>query len=181
MIPLLRWQFDLTWSLLELHLDALDEADHLWEPAPGSWTVRPGGDGRWHADWVEPEPDPPPGSTIAWITWHVGWWWGETIARLAGAEPPARAEVTWPGDGTAAVAGLRALRERWIAVLAGLSAADLAAPAPFPWRDRPGRTVAHTVGWVNAELMKNTAELGQLRMLRHALTGAGAVASRTAR
>jgi DinB superfamily len=170
-IPLLRWQFDLVWSLLELHLDALGEDDHVWEPAPGSWTVRRGDDGLWRADWVEPEPEPPPASTIAWVTWHIGWWWGETIDRLAGAAPPAREDVTWPGDGAAAVGRLRELRKRWIAVLAGLSDADLGRTAPFPWRDRPDRTVAHTVGWVNAELMKNTAEIGQLRMLRAALSG----------
>jgi hypothetical protein len=30
----LRRQFDLAWSLLDLHLRALTDDDHLWEPAP---------------------------------------------------------------------------------------------------------------------------------------------------
>ncbi|QRN81399.1 MAG: DinB family protein, partial [Nocardiopsis sp. BM-2018] len=32
-----------------------------------------------------------------------------------------------------------------------------------------GKTNAHTAAWVNSELMKNAAEVGQLRMLRAAL------------
>lgn len=33
---------------------------------------------------------------------------------------------------------------------------------------RPRYTVAHMVAWVNAELMKNVAEIGQLRLQRAA-------------
>lgn len=45
---------------------------------------------------------------------------------------------------------------------------DLAKVAPFRWQSRPDRTVADAVAWVNAELMKNAAEIGQLRILRTA-------------
>ena len=160
---LIRWQFDLTWSLLDLHLSGLTEDEVLWEPAPGVWTVRRQPDGRWLPDWVEPEPDPPPSSSIAWITWHVLWWWGEAIASLAGEPVPAREDVTWPGSAAASVAAIRALRERWLELVPVL---DPEREAPYPWRDRPDRTVGHTIAWVNAELMKNTAEIGQLRMIR---------------
>lgn len=47
---LMRWQFDLTWSLLDLHLERLKPEDFLWEPAARCWTVQPDGEG-----WV-PEP-----------------------------------------------------------------------------------------------------------------------------
>ena len=57
---------------------------------------------------------------------------------------------------------LRGLREEWIALLPTL---DLSAPSTFPW---PDRTLGHTVTWVNAELMKNVTEIGQLRLLRAA-------------
>ena len=36
---------------------------------------------------------------------------------------------------------------------------------------RRGYTVAHTVLWVNIELTKNVAEIGQLRLLRAAVRG----------
>ena len=166
LIPVLRWQFDLTWSLLDGHLDALRDEDCLWDPAQLCWTVREVAPGIWLPDWAEPEPDPAPAATIGWFTWHIGWWWTETLAHVAGDRPPARTEIRWPGSASGTVAWLRGLKERWIGVLDRLAEADLDAVAPYPWQDQQDRTVAHMIGWVNAELMKNTAEIGQLRFLR---------------
>ncbi|GAA0927301.1 DinB family protein [Pseudonocardia zijingensis] len=164
---LLRWQFDLTWSLTEYHLDRLAVDDVLWEPAPLCWTVRRGADGSWSPDWADVEPDPVPVPTIAWVTWHLGWWWGVSADHLRGRAPRDREAVAWPGP--AGVAGwLRDLRDDWAGALGGLTDADLAAPAAFPWPADAGMTVAQVLAWANAELMKNTAELGQLRLLRAA-------------
>ncbi len=163
---LLRWQYDLTWTLAELHLTELRVDDFLWEPGPLCWTVRPTPDG-WVPDWADTEPDPIPVPTIAWITWHVGWWWTVTIDHLRGRTPSSREDVAWPGAART-VEWLRGLHTEWTTVLDGLTAADLAAPAPFPWPPDSALTVAHTVAWVNAELMKNVAEIGQLRLQRAA-------------
>lgn len=165
---LLRWQFDLTWSLFEYHLERLDEDDVLWEASALSWTVRRGDDDGWRPDWQDTEPEPVPVPTIGWLTWHIGWWWTVTIDHAEGKEPPAREAVTWPGTGAAAVEWLRGLRERWLAVLSGMADDDLDRPASFPWPDDSEMTLAHTLAWVNAELMKNAAEIGQVRLLRAA-------------
>lgn len=85
-----------------------------------------------------------------------------------GQLPRDRTEIGWPGEGTAAIEWLRRLRLDWLAVLDRLTEADLDLTAPFPWQSNPERTVAHMVGWANSELMKNTAEIGQLRLLRAA-------------
>jgi len=164
---LLRWQFDLTWSLAELHFEQLRPDDVRWEPTATCWTVRQRPDGTWVPDWQEPEPEPTPVPTIAWVTWHIGWWWTVAIDHARRRTPRKRTEVGWPGA-DAAVDWLRGLRDDWLAVLDGLTDADLDAMASFPWRDNPERTIAHMVGWVNSELMKNIAELGQLRLLRAA-------------
>jgi DinB family protein len=161
-----RWQFDLAWALLDFHLERLQPDDFLWEPSPHCFTVRPDADGVWVADWEEPEPDQAPNPTIAWLTWHIGWWWTVTIAHVQQRTPPERSDVNWPGDGPSAVAWLQALRPQWLSALDGLKDGDLEAVAPFPWYDNPERTVAHMVAWVNAELMKNAAEIGMLRLLR---------------
>jgi DinB family protein len=165
---LLRWQFDLTWSLAELHLDRLAADDFLWEPAPHCWTLRQGTDGSWTPDWADTEPDPIPVPTIGWVTWHLGWWWTVAIDHAQGRPPRERTAVAWPGPGAPTVDWLRGLHAEWLAVLDRQTDADLAAPAPFPWPAESGVTVAQMMGWANAELMKNTAELGQLRLLRAA-------------
>lgn len=163
---LLRWQFDLTWALFEYHLERLRPEDFLWEPGPICWTVRPSADGTWVPDWAETEPDPVPVPTIAWLSWHIGWWWSVTTDHLEGRPPRERTAVTWPGDGEATIAWLRDLRTDWLTALDALDRTDLTATAPFPWPNDPQHTIAHMIGWVNAELMKNAAEIGQLRLLR---------------
>ena len=163
---LLRWQFDLTWALFEYHLERLRHKDFLWEPGPICWTVRPSADGTWEPDWAETEPDPVPVPTIAWLSWHIGWWWSVTTDHLQGRPPRERTDVTWPGDGEATIAWLRDLRTDWLTALDGLDPADLTTTAPFPWPNDPQHTIAHMIGWVNTELMKNAAEIGQLRLLR---------------
>jgi hypothetical protein len=56
-------------------LRGLDDAEYLWEPVPGCWSVRPAEDG-WRADTAADgthfAADPQPFTTIAWRLWHVG-------------------------------------------------------------------------------------------------------------
>jgi len=167
-LDLLRNQFDLTWSLLEYHLDRLDPDDLLWEPAPLCWTVRPDAGGAWVPDWSDEELDPIPVPTGAWLTWHVDWWWSTALDHARGRTPRDRTAVTWPGSTAGAVARLRELHAAWVDVLNAMTDDALDAPAPFPWPPELDRTVADMAAWVTAELMKNAAELGQLRLLRRA-------------
>ena len=51
-------------------LAGLSEDEYLWEPVPGSWSVRPTPEGP-QVDRLEPEPDPAPVTTIAWRLWHI--------------------------------------------------------------------------------------------------------------
>lgn len=166
LLPALRYQLDISWSLLSLHLSALNDEMCLWEPAPGAWTVRPR-DGRWIADLVLPEPDPPPTTTIGWVTWHIGWWWTGAHAHTFG---PGRGEkldmielaktVDWPGNTKAVAAWLSGLREQWVQEIENLTEDEL--KQPVAWFDQP---LSHVLAWANVELMKNAAEIGQLRLL----------------
>jgi hypothetical protein len=160
----LLWQFDLAWGLADLHLTALVDDDFLWEPGPLVWTVRPDADGEWRPDWADVEPDPIPVPTIAWLTWHIDWWWSTALDHLTGAAPRRRTEVTWPGP-EAVVARLRRLAEQWRDALAQ---ANPRAPSVYPWGEGTEYTVTHTALWVNVELFKNISEIGQLRLLRAA-------------
>ncbi|PMR62457.1 damage-inducible protein DinB [Verrucosispora sp. ts21] len=165
---LLRWQFDLTWLLFDYHLQRLTPEQFRWEPVAHCWTVRRDAAGRWVPDWADTEPDPVPVPTVAWLTWHIGWWWGVALDHLQGRPPRERTEIHWPGDGTPTIEWLDELRTQWHDVLNRLTDADLDQVAPFPWPYDPEHTVAHLLAWVNAELMKNAAEIGQLRLLHQA-------------
>ena len=166
-LDLLRFQFDLAWSLFEYHLERLQPEDFLWEPVELCWSLRPADDGSWVPDWSDAEPDPVPVPTIGWLTWHLGWWWSVALDHAEGRAPRDRSEVAWPGPG-AAVSWLRELCTLWRGALQSLTEEDLARTAAFPWGDDAGYSVSHMVAWVNAELMKNVAEIGQLWLLRAA-------------
>lgn len=165
---LLRWQFDLVWSLFEFHLDRLEVDDFLWEPADLCWTLHRDDQGIWVPDWADTEPDPIPVPTIGWISWHIGWWWSVAIDHMQNRTPHDRSEILWPGAGPVAVDWLRGLHKEWLEILEQVTETDLDAPAGFPWRGDADKSVAHTIAWVNAELMKNASEIGQLRLLRAA-------------
>lgn len=162
MIDLLRWHFRIAWSLAEdVHLPCLTDELCLWCPAPSALTVRLDASGRWRPDWPDPEPDPAPPPSVGWLTWHLIWWWTEVSAVVAGERAAGREGVDWPGSAAAAVARIRALAHAWTRLLD--SDPDLDAPVAYPWPDpRPAR---YTLAWVNAELMKNVAEIGAVRCL----------------
>ncbi|WP_245961729.1 DinB family protein [Quadrisphaera granulorum] len=155
----------MAWSLAEYHLQRVTTESLLWEPSTSCWTVHRDSEGTWRPDWMVPEPDPTPPPTAAWVSWHLGWWWTEALAQLTGQAPPGREDITWPGDAAATVTWLRALHDAWVAQLDALKEADLDAPVTFPWPREADRSVADLLAWVNVELTKNTAEIGQLTMI----------------
>jgi len=146
-IETLRWQFELTWRLAEYHLPALSDEACLWESAPGSWTVRSGADGVWRADWADVEPDPPPATTIGWLSWHLIWWWSGLVAATRDEARALREDIPWPGSADATVRRLRALSNEWAAELAKLDDAALERPLAYPWNEpRPLRIA---IAWAN--------------------------------
>jgi hypothetical protein len=159
----LRWQYGLTWRLAEVHLPALTDDACLWEPAPGSWTVRKGADGLWRPDWSDTEPEPPPTVTIGWLSWHLIWWWSSVLAAARNEPRVVRESVIWPGGADAVVRRLQGLHDDWSGVLNGLAVEDLERPIDYPWpQPRPLRLA---LAWANSELMKNVAEIGSVRLL----------------
>ncbi len=71
---------DQAWQRTRDRIEGLTDEEYLWEPAPGCWTIRPGPDGEWKADWPLPRPDPEPFTTIAWRLWHLIDMYGENRA-----------------------------------------------------------------------------------------------------
>jgi hypothetical protein len=159
----LTWQFELTWKLAASHLPRLTDEVCLWQPAPGSWTVRQGADGNWRPDWAVPEPEPAPVVTIGWLTWQMIWWWSGLLAAASQAAPPAHDAVYWPGSAAAVWQRLVELAAEHRSWLSQLTAADLDQPLAYPWTDP--RPLGYALAWANSELMKNVAEIGYVRHL----------------
>ncbi|QVQ51199.1 DinB family protein [Spiractinospora alimapuensis] len=171
-IDVLSRQLDIAWALFEHHLGQLHDDAFLWEPSPTSWSVRRDPEGIWVADWRVPEPDPVPTPTIAWLTWHMGYWWETTLGHCFRRDAvPERQEITWPGSAAAATEWLRGLYREWRENLDALSDDELDArdgTADLPWgRDE---TLVNVLAWLNVELTKNVAEIGMIHLLYLART-----------
>ena len=157
-------QFETAWALTGYHLDGLTTEECLWRPAPAGLHVHRLPDGTWRADWPEHEGYDLGPPSIAWVTWHIGFWWSTLFDHLDGGGTLGREDVAWPGDADALRAWIGGLAERWRGVLGTLTDDDLASAerTRWPMQDRPFGDV---VAWVNVELTKNAAELGYARFL----------------
>jgi hypothetical protein len=133
-------QFGLAWALADLHLAALVDDDHLWEPAPVVWTLQPDGAGRWRPDWAEVEPDPVPVPTIGWLLWQMMCWRTAAAASLDGNAPPEPATIECAAAPTP-FGRKRGSAGQWRSAPAGLDPHYLKVAAMFPWGPHADRTV----------------------------------------
>jgi hypothetical protein len=91
-------QYEMAWMLASYHLDGLTTAECLWRPARAGLHVHQRPDGSWRADWPEHEGYDLGPPSIAWITWHMGFWWSTVLDHWRGDGTLAREDVAWPGD-----------------------------------------------------------------------------------
>jgi hypothetical protein len=171
-----RWQV-----MIRPRLEGLTDDEYLWEPAPGCWSVRAAGAGRFVADgqWyggLHHEVSPPPFTTIAWRLCHLG----SGLTARANHHFGDRS-LTWanfwdrePVPGTAAD-GLAFLDRSYAAWHDGI----LARPEEFidEKSDGPPGSIdghfpfADVIQHVNAEVLCHGAEMCLLRDLYRAREG----------
>ncbi|MEH3132064.1 MAG: DinB family protein [Mycolicibacterium neoaurum] len=160
---LLADQLDFHWdNQLRPRLAGLTDEEYFWSPVSDCWTVHP--DGR--VDFVHPEPEPAPVTTIAWRLAHViiGVLAMRSHSHFGG---PAADYQTWPyaNDAATALAQLDAEKARWTAGVRALSDADLqrpCGPAEGPYADYP---MAALMLHINREVIHHGAEICLLRDL----------------
>ena len=157
-------QFDTAWKLAEYHLTGLTTEQCLWRPSSRGLHVHLLPDGRWFADWPERESYDIGPPSIAWITWHMGYWWSMVLDHSFGARTLVREQVEWPGDADGVRNCLGDLHGQWRSRLEALTDRDLESTerTAWPYTDRPFGDV---VAWANIELTKNAAEVGYVRFL----------------
>lgn len=163
-------QFETAWKLTNYHLDGLTTEECLWQPNPKGLHVRQFTDGSWQADWPESEGYDLGPPSIAWVTWHIGFWWSMVLNHSFGDGSLRRENVTWAGSAEAARDLIGGLQAEWRAKLDQLSDDDLLAvqATRWPFQNRPFGDV---VAWLNIELTKNASEIGYARFLYAVRTG----------
>ncbi len=156
MTDVLVQQLGITWSLAtEWCLPRVTEEVAHWRPSSNAVGLEPREGGLFAQ--MPAEEEAIPDVTCAWLLWHVEWWWSNAVRGVAGRPARGPGEVPWSGSPERSRARITRLHDEWLAII---TTTDLDHPCSAPWPEpRPLGLVA---GWVNIELMKNVAELGQL-------------------
>ena len=157
-------QFETAWKLTCFHLDGLTTEECLWRPARVGLHVHQAPDETWRADWPDHEGYSVGPPSIAWLTWHVGFWWSMVLDHSFGHATLSRERVTWPGNAADVRAWLGRLHGEWRTVLEEASGEELRSDQRTRWPFQ-GRPFGDVVAWVNVELTKNAAEIGYARFL----------------
>jgi len=168
----------LTWhweGQLRPRFDGLTDAEYLWEPVEGAWSLRAAGTGRAAmaagggallADFEFPEPTPAPVTTIAWRMAHllVGVL-GARNASHFGGPPVDYLTKVYPSTAAEALAELDVEYDRWTQGVAGLDASSLATPVGPAEGDFTAHPWAGLILHINRELIHHGAEIALLRDL----------------
>ncbi len=157
------FQLDMCWQLYLYHTDNIGEEEALWAYSLTGLQVRKQEDG-WYIDWPETESYEIGPSSIAWIMWHIIYWCSTALDYNFGEGTLKKEDIHWPGSVEKAKATISLLHDRWVSKLKELPDADdqLKQYAKWPLADR---SFTDTALWLNAELIKNAAEIGYGRFL----------------
>ncbi|HEX6301996.1 MAG TPA: DinB family protein [Acidimicrobiia bacterium] len=163
-------QWDYVVEQLFGRLQGLTDEELLWEPAPGSWTVRRLEDGSStpssDSPWWAPEADAEPPRTLAWSIGHLGA--GSLIRAdwLVGDHEMVEGP-DWPMTADEAIPLLREGLEAWRSGLDQMSDEDLdtVGRSAYPGGLDPQLPLLDIVWWVNKELLWHAAEIWYARDL----------------
>jgi hypothetical protein len=157
-------------------LQGLDDAEYLWEPVAGCWTVRQHDDGSWRQDLARPEPVPPPFTSIAWRLAHIATIFGQRASNHFGDGSFDPETVPWTGSAGDAMAIVTAEYTRWCDGVRALGETGLfrpCGPAEGPFHEEPLLTL---VLHINREFLHHAAEVMLLRDLYRNMVANGTFA-----
>ncbi len=168
----LTWHWD---THLRPKLDGLTDDEYFWEPVPGAWNLVPrekartpilAGKGPIVAEFVLPEPEPAPFTTIAWRLAHViiGVFGLRNHSHFGGP-PMTYEEAVYPPTAKEALAALDDAYGAWCAGVAALDDEGLrrpVGPAEGPFAQHP---YVALVLHIHREAIHHGAEILLLRDL----------------
>lgn len=165
----LDWYWD---AMLRPRLEGLSDDEYFWEPAPGCWTVRPIGEGKFQWDSEEPEPKPPPFTTIAWRMSHIGSLLAQRANYHFGDRSLKLDAVDWPGAASDAIGFMERGYDEWSTGVASLDDSALTERREGPPGTLDGGfPFAEVILHVNREVIHHGAEVALLRDLYRARGG----------
>jgi hypothetical protein len=162
----LTWHWD---HHVRPRLDGLSDAEYLWEPVPGCWNLHPQPDGTVTVDFVFPEPEPAPVTTIAWRLGHliVGVFGHRNESHFGGRHID-YTDYEWQATAKEALDVLDEVYGTWVDGVRSLGDEGLSrrcGPAEGPFAEH---TLADLVVHINREAIHHAAEVLTLRDLYRA-------------
>jgi len=169
----------------DVEVPPLTDAEYLWEPVAGAWSVRrkadgpgPGatvlvGAGEWGRDGGRPHPYPPPITTIAWRMYHLTEMLFGRADWTVGAHAFTEEEMVFNGDAASALIALEEALAAWRSALVASddAALDTVGHSSYPDGSDAEEPFLEIVWWVNQEVLHHGAEIALLRDLYRAMTG----------
>ncbi|MFE0649513.1 DinB family protein [Streptomyces sp. NPDC059534] len=164
----------------DVEVGPMTDAEYLWEPGPGCWSVRrhadgPGqpatllvGAGEFGRDTTPPpHPAPPPFTTIAWRLSHLSEMLALRADHTNGSRSLTRDDYPVSGDVATAVVAFGTAATAWRdALLAADDATlDTVGHSTYPHGGDSEELFLDVVWWVNQELLHHGAEIALLRDL----------------
>ena len=160
----LQKQLETVWSLAMYHMDGITDDECLWRPSKRGPHIHRNSSANWDIDWPEHEGYDLGPPSIAWVMWHITFWWSMVIDYSFGSAELTRESIYWPGTAESSRRLIEELYDKWSTHLAACPDSMIRSHelSRWPISDRPLVDIA---AWVNIELMKNVSEIGYIRFL----------------
>lgn len=157
-------QLEISWQLLSYHLNGLTIEECLWQPADNGIYLTKDENGEWIGGFPETEGYDVGPTNIAWITWHIEFWWSMTLDHSFGNATLTVNDIQWQDCVEHIKSRFNELKNKWVEKVVDLTDDDLQSTrlSKWPIADCP---FCDIVAWLNVELMKNAAEVGYIRFL----------------
>ena len=158
--------FDEVATRLSRRLERLSDAEYLWEPVPGCWSIRRDATGTWSLDGDHVAHELAPLTTIAWRMYHLA---GHVLAGFAGwvidGSSPFALEPPVPATAVEATALLTDQYARWRAGVEDFAPSRLREPIGDAFGPHGAASAYDLMLHVLDEFVHHGAEIGLLRDL----------------